>query len=40
MNKAEATIGVIKVPMKEASRFGIMSTDKEGRITKFAEKTC
>ena len=30
MNKAEATIGVIKVPMKEASRFGIMSTDKEG----------
>lgn len=37
-NKAEATIGVIKVPMKEASRFGIMSTDKMGRITKFAEK--
>lgn len=37
-NKAEATIGVIKVPMKEASRFGIMSTDKTGRITKFAEK--
>lgn len=24
--------------MKEASRFGIMSTDKTGRITKFAEK--
>lgn len=38
MNKAEATIGVIKVPMKEASRFGIMSTDKTGRITKFVEK--
>lgn len=37
-NKAEATIGVIKVPMKEASRFGIMSTDKTGRITKFEEK--
>lgn len=37
-NKAQATIGVIKVPMKEASRFGIMSTDKTGRITKFAEK--
>ena len=36
MNKAEATIGVIKVPMKEASRFGIMSTDKEGRITKLS----
>ena len=40
MNKAEATIGVIKVPMKEASRFGIMSTDKEGRITKICRKTC
>ena len=38
MKKAQATIGVIKVPMKEASRFGIMSTDKSGRITKFAEK--
>ncbi|WP_455631026.1 glucose-1-phosphate adenylyltransferase [Megamonas sp.] len=38
MKKAQATIGVIKVPMKEASRFGIMSTDKTGRITKFAEK--
>ena len=37
-NKAQATIGVIKVPLKEASRFGIMSTDKTGRITKFAEK--
>lgn len=37
-NKAEATIGVIKVSMKEASRFGIMSTDKTGRITKFTEK--
>ncbi len=37
-NKADATIGVIKVPMKEASRFGIMSTDKTGRITKFEEK--
>ncbi len=37
-NKADATIGVIKVPIKEASRFGIMSTDKTGRITKFEEK--
>lgn len=37
-NKAQATIGVIKVSMKEASRFGIMSTDKTGRITKFTEK--
>ena len=38
MNKAEATIGVIKVPYTEASRFGIMSTDKTGRITAFEEK--
>ena len=38
MNKAEATIGVIKVPYNEASRFGIMSTDKTGRITAFEEK--
>jgi glucose-1-phosphate adenylyltransferase len=36
--KAEATIGVIEVPWKEASRFGIMSTDKNGRIVEFAEK--
>ena len=36
--KAEATIGVIEVPWKEAPRFGIMSTDKNGRIVEFAEK--
>lgn len=35
---ADATIAVIEVPWKEASRFGIMSTDQEGRITEFAEK--
>ncbi len=38
LNKAEATIGVFEVPWEEASRFGIMSTDDEGRITEFAEK--
>lgn len=38
LNNAEATISVIKVPMKEASRFGIMSVDKNNRITKFEEK--
>ena len=38
MNKGEATIGVIEVPWEEAPRFGIMSTDKKGRITEFAEK--
>ena len=36
--KADATIAVIGVPMKEASRFGIMNTDESGRIVEFEEK--
>ena len=36
--KADATIAVIEVPMKEASRFGIMNTDDTGRIVEFEEK--
>ena len=36
--KADATIAVIEVPMKEASRFGIMNTDESGRIVEFEEK--
>ena len=35
---ADLTVSVIEVPIEEASRFGIMSTDEDGRITKFAEK--
>lgn len=35
---AEATIAVIDVPLKEASRFGIMNTDSEMRIKEFEEK--
>ncbi|MBO7311130.1 MAG: glucose-1-phosphate adenylyltransferase [Clostridia bacterium] len=35
---ADCTIAVIEVPIEEASRFGIMSADDEGRIYKFAEK--
>ena len=35
---ADATIAVIEVPMKEASRFGIMNTDEEGHIVEFEEK--
>ena len=35
---ADCTIAVIGVPIEEASRFGIMSFDKAGRITEFAEK--
>ncbi len=35
---AACTIAIIRVPWEEASRFGIMSTDENGRITEFAEK--
>ena len=35
---ADATIAVIEVPMKEASRFGIMNTNETGRIIEFEEK--
>ncbi len=35
---ADCTIAVIDVPIEEASRFGIMSVDDDGRIFKFAEK--
>ena len=37
-NKADCTIAVIDVPLEEASRFGIMNTDKTGRILEFEEK--
>ena len=37
-NGAECTIAVRNVPIDEASRFGIMTADEEGRITKFEEK--
>ena len=35
---ADATIAVRGVPMREASRFGIMNTDGKGRIIEFEEK--
>lgn len=35
---ADATIAVIEVPLKEASRFGIMNTNDSGRIVEFEEK--
>ena len=35
---ADATIAVIGVPMKEASRFGIMDTGEDGKIVEFEEK--
>lgn len=35
---ADVTIAVLPVPMKEASRFGIMNTDETDRILEFEEK--
>ena len=35
---ADLTIAVYEVPWEEASRFGIMSLDENGRIGKFSEK--
>ena len=35
---ADATISVIKVPMEEASRFGIMNTGEDDLIIEFEEK--
>ena len=37
-NKADCTLAVIDVPLEDASRFGIMFTDKDGRVTEFEEK--
>lgn len=37
-NNADCTVATITVPWDEASRFGILSADEEGRITEFAEK--
>ena len=35
---ADCTIAVLDVPLEQASRFGIMTTDGENRITEFEEK--
>ncbi len=37
-NNADVTIAAMPVPMEEASRFGIVITDKDRRITEFEEK--
>ena len=37
-NKADCTISVYEVPMKEASRFGILVTNEKGEIVEFQEK--
>ena len=37
-NKADLTVACMPVPLEEASRFGVMITDGNGRITEFEEK--
>ena len=37
-NNADCTLAVIDVPLEDASRFGIMNTDKTGRVIEFEEK--
>ncbi len=37
-NKADVTIAAMPVPIEEASRFGVVVTDEEHRITEFQEK--
>lgn len=37
-NKAEVTISVIDVPINEASRYGIMNANEDGKIYEFEEK--
>ena len=38
LNNADCTISVIDVPLEEASRFGIMNADENGRVFQFEEK--
>jgi len=35
---ADVTVGCLTVPREEATAFGVMATDKDGRITSFLEK--
>lgn len=37
-NQADLTIGVIRVPIEEASRFGVLATNSKYRVTSFVEK--
>ena len=37
-NEADCTIAAIEVPLKEASRFGILNTNPDGSIYEFEEK--
>jgi glucose-1-phosphate adenylyltransferase len=37
--KADVTVAMIRVPTKQANRFGTVALDSEGRITEFVEKS-
>lgn len=37
-HQADATIACLRVPLEEASRFGILEVDSENRVTTFVEK--
>ncbi len=37
-HRADLTMGTIRVPIEEASRFGIIATDNKYRVTSFLEK--
>jgi glucose-1-phosphate adenylyltransferase len=37
-NQADLTVAVMEVPLEETDRFGIMTTDADGRIIEFTEK--
>ncbi len=37
-NEADMTVACIQVPKNEASAFGVMAVDAEGRVVEFAEK--
>lgn len=36
--QADMTVGVIRVPIEEASRFGVLATNNKYRVTSFVEK--
>jgi glucose-1-phosphate adenylyltransferase len=36
---ADATVGVVRVPIEQTHRFGTLGTDAEGKIRKFVEKS-
>ena len=37
-NEADMTVACIDVPIQEASSFGVMAADDEGRVVSFLEK--